>query len=216
LLFGDAQGMVGQTVGGNDRLAGGEGDDALRGDAQNMGDTARGGADKLEGGDGNDVIDGDAFFIVFGGTVTCGNDRLFGGTGADQLFGDASGLQNGAAATCGNDRLEGGFGDDELWGDVSLNISSITAGSDIFVFKRGSGNDTVGDFNDGATGPQDRLHLDGYRGINAVADLSGFITQHGADTVIDLGAATGQGAGLDTIRLLHTTATDFGANDFLL
>jgi hypothetical protein len=32
--------------------------------------------------------------------------------------------------------------------------------------------------------------------------------------VIDLGAA-GRGAGLDTITLLNTTATDFGANDFL-
>ena len=117
---------------------------------------------------------------------------------------------------CGDDRLKGGFGDDELWGDIAEidDGGSISAGNDTFVFILGGGNDTVGDFNDGPTGAQDLIHLSFYRGLNGFADLSGFITQSGADTVIDLGLATGQGAGLDTIRLLNTTAGDFGADDF--
>ena len=105
--------------------------------------------------------------------------------------------------------------DPPVLGDVARPFGSITAGSDHFVVRRGRGNDTVFDFNDGPTRAQDRLHLAGYRGLDAFADLSGFVTPDGADTVIDLGDATGQGAGLDTIRLLNTTATNFAANDFV-
>ena len=163
------------------------------------------GDDTLQGGDGGDFIAGDAGMIEEG-MVTCGDDRLLGGAGADLLLGDAFTVEAGAAAACGDDRLKGGFGDDELWGEVALPSGTIAARSDLFVFRRGSGNDTIGDFNDGPAGAQDRLHLAGYRGLNAFADLSGSITQDGADTVIDLGEATGQGAGLDTITLLNTTA----------
>ena len=214
-VYGDASGMEDQSVGGRDVVRGGEGDDTMHGDANSMGDNARGGNDTLYGDSGDDDFEGDGSFFYGTGTVTAGDDGLFGGTGDDRMYGDARSTST--TAVCGDDRLKGGFGDDELWGDIAEidDGGSISAGNDTFVFILGGGNDTVGDFNDGPTGAQDLIHLSFYRGLDSFADLSGFITQSGAETVIDLGLATGQGAGLDTIRLLKTTAGDFGADDFL-
>lgn len=87
----------------------------------------------------------------------------------------------------------------------------LVGGNDIVS---GGGGDTDGDLNDSAGGAQDLLNLRDYAGLDSFADLTGFITQSVADTVIDLGAA-GRGARLDTITLLNTTGTDFGAGELL-
>ncbi len=73
-----------------------------------------------------------------------GNDRLFGGEGNDTLTGYD-----------GNDTLDGGAGDDLLKGGV---------GGDTYVFRRGSGNDTIVTF-DGFTSnpPVDTLLLEGLK-----------------------------------------------------
>lgn len=214
-VYGDASGMRDQAVGGNDIVSGGDGDDTMHGDGNSMSDNAQGGNDLVHGGGGDDEFEGDGNFFSGTGTIVCGDDRLFGDAGDDEMFGDARSTST--TAVCGDDGLRGGVGDDLLYGDVRTIDpgGSITAGSDIFGFGRGSGNDTVGDFNDAAVGAQDRLDLRGYAGLDSFADLTGFISQSAADTVIDLSAAAGRGAGLDTITLLSTTATDFGANDFL-
>ena len=127
---------------GNDKLIGGEGNDQLSGDdgddflSGNDGeDHLFGGMenDNLIGGLGNDEINGnegddqligdEGSDFLFGGT---GNDKLIGGDGNDQLSGND-----------GIDFLAGTTGDDSLWGN---------SGADIFVFRRGDGRDTIGDF----------------------------------------------------------------------
>jgi trimeric autotransporter adhesin len=55
-----------------------------------------------------------------------GNNLLEGGSGADNLNGSA-----------GNDTLDGGIGNDQLYGD---------SGSDTYLFIRGSGQDTISDY----------------------------------------------------------------------
>jgi Ca2+-binding RTX toxin-like protein len=80
----DASGYSGPTTlegrGGNDQLAGGDGDDLLFGDEGN--DQLSGGAGKniLVGGDGNDALTGGS-----------GVDLMIGGSGADRLYGNNEG-----------------------------------------------------------------------------------------------------------------------------
>ena len=79
------------------------------------------GNDTLNGAAGNDILDGGD-----------GNDSINGGAGDDTLLGGA-----------GNDSILGGYGDDVLvgsWGNDTLNGHD---GSDIFIFKRGDGQDTL-------------------------------------------------------------------------
>jgi Ca2+-binding RTX toxin-like protein len=107
-----------------DTLSGGQGNDTLSGYGGNDVLDGEAGDDSLQGGDGNDTL--------LGGT---GNDNLQGGNGDDLLQGGEGNdyLYGGA----GNDVLEGGAGNDYLSGD---------AGSDIYRFERGSGQDTVYDY----------------------------------------------------------------------
>ena len=87
------------------------------------------GDDTLNGDVGNDVLNGGDGRDILSGSG--GDDRLNGDSGDDRLFGGA-----------GNDVLEGGAGNDYLQGD---------AGNDIYLFGRGSGQDTIynADFNSG-------------------------------------------------------------------
>ncbi|KAL7521438.1 hypothetical protein ACHAWF_000290, partial [Thalassiosira exigua] len=107
--------------GGFDTLDGGAGNDTLQGnnsdDLLNGGD----GDDRLEGGFANDVLNGDA-----------GNDTLEGGNGSDLLNGGD-----------GDDRLEGNAGNDTLDGGAGTDVLRGGLGADTFVFRVGSGNDTV-------------------------------------------------------------------------
>jgi Ca2+-binding RTX toxin-like protein len=115
--------------GGNDTLYGNDGKDELAGDAGN---------DSLDGGSGRDYLRGGV-----------GNDTLRGGLGHDYLEGDA-----------GSDVLEGGDGDDTLDGssvwdpltDADTFIGgrgddrlSGGNGSDLYVYNRGDGSDTIYD-----------------------------------------------------------------------
>ena len=75
----------------------------------------------------SDVLKGsDARDYLDGGDS---DDRLCGGQGDDLLIGGN-----------GKDQIAGGRGSDELWGD---------AGDDVFLFRRGSGADTIFDFSAG-------------------------------------------------------------------
>lgn len=79
---------------------------------------AGGRAGSLEGGSGDDVLQGGA-----------GADKLFGNDGADEIYGAS-----------GGDWIEGGSGDDLLVGGSGLQAD---AESDVFMFNRGDGRDTL-------------------------------------------------------------------------
>ena len=143
---------------GYDTLIGGNGDDLLNGNAGNDRLLGDGGADRLNGGIGADTLNGGI-----------DNDNLTGGNGADLLEGGA-----GADALSGNagaDRLDGGAGDDRLFGGI---------GSDAFVFKVGSGQDTVMDL-----GTVDRISLDA--SLVGNTPLGSFKSAVGNDLALDFG-----------------------------
>lgn len=112
------------TVGGNNLLVGGAGDDRLLG---------KGGFDMLNGGADNDALYGAG-----------GNDRLSGGDGNDRLFGEAAldTLTGGAGndelfGGDGGDRLDGGIGDDRIIGGRGIDTMTGGAGLDLFAFVGG-------------------------------------------------------------------------------
>ncbi|WP_295987853.1 calcium-binding protein, partial [uncultured Variovorax sp.] len=143
---------------GNDTLSGLAGDDTIYGRAGD--DTIDGGAgaDTLYGEDGNDTL--------FGGAQ---DDTLNGGYGADLLQGgDGNDTLNGEA---GNDTLDGGAGNDALNGG---------AGNDTYLFGRGSGRDTVYDY-DTTAGNIDIARF----GVNVSADQLWF-SRSGSDLSIDI------------------------------
>ena len=137
--------------GGNDVLNGGSGDDMLNGEGGNDSLSGGGGQDRLSGGAGNDwLLGGDGNDTLNGGV---GNDYLYGqggadtldgGTGVDRLYGgDGNDTLNGGAGVdrlyggAGNDTLNGGSGNDQLYGN---------SGADTYLFGRGSGSDTIYDY----------------------------------------------------------------------
>jgi len=86
---------------GNDKIAGGDGNETLNGNA---------GKDQIDGGLGNDKLNGNG-----------GNDKLFGGAGGDRLYGGAGNdyLDGGSSGDklygqAGMDTMLGQSGDDNL------------------------------------------------------------------------------------------------------
>ncbi|HEV2746504.1 MAG TPA: calcium-binding protein, partial [Allosphingosinicella sp.] len=170
--------------GGGDRIFGGAGDDAI---------TAGDGANRVEGGDGNDRITaGAAADIVAGGA---GNDRIETFAGADRIDGHGGDdvLVGGAGIDvivggAGRDVIDSGAGDELLIGDVrpgsdeffGLFPDPAGAHGDTFVFRRGSGRDTILDFNmrqfPGEPGSfadtnEDRIDLSDFGLYRSFADL---------------------------------------------
>ena len=137
--------------GGNDTLNGGSGDDMLHGEGGNDALSGGGGQDRLDGGagndylygnNGNDTLDGGAGNDYLYGQG--GDDTLDGGSGGDRLYGDnGNDTLNGGAGVDrlyggdGNDTLDGGSGNDRLYGN---------SGADTYLFGRGSGSDTIYDY----------------------------------------------------------------------
>jgi len=125
-----------------------------------------GGDDTITGANLNDTLSGGAGNDVLSGMA--GNDVLEGGDGNDVLDGGA-----------GADTLRGGAGDDVLGAaaggpslDSGLDGGSFVTGTLGNTYEGGSGNDTL-------------------RGT-AMADLYLFNLGDGADTIIEVAAATGQ------------------------
>ena len=122
--------MVLQPTDGDDTLIGTSVSDALNGYGGNDRIFGRADDDTLDGGTGNDTVAGEA-----------GNDTLLGGEGTDTLSGGA-----------GNDILDGGIGNDALYGGTDHDWYGYRGsnGSDTYRFARGSGQDTVVDYDDTA------------------------------------------------------------------
>lgn len=162
---------------GNDLLAGGGGDDTLLG-----GD----GMDTLKGGGGNDSLDGgaDADILKGGG----GNDTMDGGSGNDRAFGGR-----------GDDLIRGGAGNDRIAGRKDNDFLLGDAGADRFLFNRGDGNDTIGDFEVNI----DKIVLG--RGAESLADVT--ITNVDGEARIAFADVT--------IRLEGVAAGQLDADDFI-
>jgi glucose/arabinose dehydrogenase len=115
-----------------------------------------------------------------------GNDRLYGGAGNDRLFGDA-----------GADRLDGGLDHDRLAGG---------SGADTFVFRTGTGQDTVLDF-DSAGKVHDIIDLRHFAGIADFDDLMAHhVTEKGDNVIIESGAGR---IVLEGIAIADLTRQDF-------
>ncbi|WP_417676432.1 calcium-binding protein [Pseudodonghicola sp.] len=170
---------------GNDRIAGGGGDDVL---------FAGDGNDRLFGDAGNDTLEGGA-----------GRDKIFGGGGADKLYGDDGNdrLEGGN----GNDKLFGGAGADVLIGGRGNDRMTGGAGLDTFVFGNKAGRDVITDFN--ATSNGEDIDLSAVTRIRNFKDLvNNHMEQVGSDVVIDDHAGT-------RITLLNVEIADLGKGDFL-
>lgn len=150
---------------GNDTLLGGDGADVLWGMA---------GADSLLGDAGNDVLDGGADNDTLRGGND--NDSLVGGGGLDVLVGDA-----------GDDLLDGR-------GDAAADALQGGAGSDTYLFARGSGADNI--YDTGETGTTDTVRFDA--GI-APTDVS--VTSDGDNFTLSFAGST------DTLRLTQTASS---------
>jgi hypothetical protein len=98
-----------------------------------------------------------------------------------------------------------------LYGDAFSKTVGSTGDADRFVFARGSGRDSIGNFEH----HKDRIDLTGYRGIDSFAEVRAHSTQSGADTVIDLGAAAGGAAGADVLTLAGIALDTLDTRDFL-
>ncbi len=127
---------------------------------------------------------------------TAGTDRIYGMDAADSLYGLA-----------GDDMLSGDGGDDLLTGGAGADFLTGGTGADTFVFARGFGADTIGDFTAGA-GLGDRISLTGFTNIRSLSNALAYATQSGNDTVFDFGNG-------DTLRLQNVLKTALVADDFV-
>ncbi|WP_395539853.1 Hint domain-containing protein [Neotabrizicola sp. sgz301269] len=192
-------GVVINTLGGNDYIAGGEGADLI---------DAGTGDDEVFAGGGNDTVFGnDGRDNLYGGS---GNDTLYGGLGNDYMQGDA-----------GNDTLYAGEGDDFLRGDAGndavyggIGNDSVYGGADNDSVFGGEGDDQVyGGLSDdtlyGGSG-NDMLH--GVAGNDILYAEDGDDEMHGSvgsDTLYG-------GAGNDTMLGEEDADTFYGgAGDYV-
>ncbi|MGL5059886.1 MAG: FG-GAP-like repeat-containing protein [Microcoleus sp.] len=112
---------------GNDSLLGGKESDLIVGSKGNDTILGNSGNDTLCGGENNDYLRGDEY-----------GDLIDGCEGEDTIYGGEE-----------NDTLIGGSGNDVLSGDLGADLLVGGSDSDLFIFKAGSGLQTIADFEDG-------------------------------------------------------------------
>jgi len=191
---------------GDDTISGGEGRDRIAGQGGNDwiggGDDADelfagGGNDIVRGNKGNDLIKGGGGSdIVAGGP---GDDTVSGGNGSDKVKGDSG--NDTLSGGDGNDLLVEGEGDGILDGGKGDDRMRGNLGSDTFLFKAGSGNDVITDFEDGL----DMLDLTALK-LTGIGDLT--IFSDGGATIIEIDPLT-------TIRLRSFSTDDLTEADFI-
>jgi Ca2+-binding RTX toxin-like protein len=194
---------------GNDVLAGEAGDDSFLVTGNGGSDSYDGGAgfDKIEGGTGNDTIG-----LIQGSQSLIGIEAIDGGDGTDTLrltagddVLDLSGLSVSGielvSALAGNDIIIASAADDVIRGG---------SGSDTFIFKAGTGNDIILDFQRGtlANPSIDVIDLTDY-GFADFAALMAVVALDGADAVISLGADS-------SLRITGIAPAQLRSDDFLL
>lgn len=127
---------------GNNTFVGGDGNDILQGDNGNDLLVGGKGADELDGLEGNDTLDGGDNEDDINGDS--GDDLIDGGKANDVLVGGD-----------GNDIIFGNEGNDTIRGLEGQDILNGNRGDDFFELIPGTGEDFIGDFEDGS----DRLVL---------------------------------------------------------
>lgn len=220
---------------GNDTIAGSTGNDTVDGGAGN--DSVAGGAgddeifdalgdDTIDGGAGSDTVislsGNNSFVEADEPTVNTdtslddyyaggyGDDDFFAGGGNDVLIGD-----RGSVFYFGDDTLSGGTGDDILQG---------SGGADVFVFRSGDGDDTIGTVDLQTVGSATNITdvtvsgADFEVGLDQV-DLTDF--GYGSkQTVLDQLSDVGGNAVLTTadgtITFFGVASTSLGADDFII
>ena len=167
-------------------LTGNSGDNVLDGGT---------GADTLAGGLGNDTYIVDNAGDVVSENPGGGTDTVMAGisyvltdnvenlilTGTLDRSGYGNGLDNAITGNTGNNTLKGYAGNDTLDGGTGNDTLSGGLGADVFLFKAGSGTDTIADF---TAAQNDTINVHAY--TNGTAHLE-YITQVGGNVVIDLG-----------------------------
>jgi serralysin len=173
-IYGDFNGTMSFSHGGNDVIYGGSGTNNIWGDAYRIGTNSAGGDDTIYGGDGaTNVLVGDADALIgtggadtlYGGAggggnimygdarnlnwAMCGSDVLVAGAGTEnKMYGD--GLMPGEGTHGGNDHLYAGTGNDHMWGDFAdfgIPTHPNIGGADTFHFEGGIfGHDDINDF----------------------------------------------------------------------
>ncbi len=196
--------------GGNDSLYGGYGDDLMFGGAGDdyLRDSA--GHDYFSGGAGSDTLSYWGHLIGMtvdletgansGGDTYDSIENILGSNFAnDHLTGDGgANTLNGAG---GDDTLAGGHGDDLLIGGT---------GADVFVFRDGTGQDTIADFHSSADwgAEADQIDLTGLTSIRDFDTLRAHLVAAGDDTLLHLG-------GNDHVVLHDVDLHTLSADDFL-
>ncbi|ARO33654.1 hemolysin-type calcium-binding domain-containing protein (plasmid) [Rhizobium sp. NXC14] len=162
---------------GHDALIGGDGADTLYGDTAGF-ESSLDGNDQLDGGKGNDALYGAGGNDYLSGGD--GIDQLYGGTGDDYLFDSSS---SGGEAGVPDDYFDGGKGDDTIVSAQTFSAANGGAsnGNDIFVYRRGDGNDVIFEGSHSMTEVDKLLLLD----IGA-QDVE--LTQRGIDLVLTIGS----------------------------
>ena len=207
-VFGDALSMFDNAKGGNDVLtvthSGGNSAPSLVGDAGELLGNARGGDDILTSNGSGSLMHGDAGVLY--DNAKGGNDVLNGGIGNDTLVGDAALYypSSPGSITGGMDFLNGGAGNDQLWGGPN---------NDTFVFKAGSGNDVINDFDSGnlavgSTAPEhDVINVHDYGFASWAALLSVTSDDSSGNAVIHLSSD-------DAITLVGVHTAALNSTDF--
>ncbi|TCR65424.1 calcium-binding protein [Bosea sp. BK604] len=198
---------------GNDVIVGGIGPDTIYGD-----DVL---PDGQSGGSGDDLIDtgqGDNTVYAGGGNdqITCGQgtDTVYGGDGDDVIIEDQFGgsSSNILMGDAGNDRIGGGVGADYIDGgtgdDTLAAGTEYSPASDWFVFRSGSGRDTILDFRPGSD------HLAIFADVNGTgwmteADILAAFHDVGGVATLDL-------TGGNTITFIGLQSTAFTVADILI
>ncbi|MDA7946093.1 MAG: hypothetical protein MPJ78_01305 [Hyphomicrobiaceae bacterium] len=107
---------------------------------------------------------------------------------ADGTVWDRATIQTNAwfRGSSGDDTVSGTSDDDTIFGDSGNDTLSGDAGDDTFVFKSGSDDDTITDFQAGSAS-DDVIELDGLTAFSDFNDVVAATTQNGSDAVVDLG-----------------------------
>jgi len=143
--------------------------------------SAWGGNDDVFGGNGNDIVNGGK-----------GNDRLFGDQGNDGLIGGE-----------GDDKLYGGPGRDLLFGGAGHDELDGGEGNDKFLFRKGTGVDTIEQL-----GAGDRVDVRDFHFASFQA-LMNSAKKVGDDVAIDLGSG-------DKIVIKDASISDLHAEQFII
>ena len=153
------------------------------------------GNDHIAAGGGNDT--------VFAGR---GDDLVEGGKGNDDLYGNRG--NDGLAGNDGNDDLNGGNGRDFLVGGAGHDKLAGGQGPDTFVFRTGTGVDTVTDLHSNDTIDLRGIDLAAL-GIDSAGDVLAAFHQRGHDAGLDLGNG-------DMVILKDTDVSDLDAAQFIV